>query len=83
LLDTIIEFNDRYKLIKYDRSKYCKNNYIYINVIKMTNNILYTKVNLLSLCNNNTYLTIICSYVQELDIEFCCKNRLRIHLTGC
>ena len=35
-----------YKLIKYDRSKYCKNNYTY-NGIKMTNIILCTKVNLL------------------------------------
>jgi hypothetical protein len=29
---------------------------IYINVIKMTNNTLYTKGNVLFLCNNNTYI---------------------------
>jgi hypothetical protein len=51
---------------------------IYINVIKMTNNTLYTKVNLLFLCNIE-----LSSYVKKLDIEFYCKNRLRIHLTGC
>ena len=41
---------------------------IYINVIKMTNNTLYTKVNLLFLWNIE-----LSPYVKKLVIEFYCK----------